>query len=161
MRFLRYGDSYQLYIKTGEDLDAVLRLDESLWAATSAPRDAFRCDPRFLSFVDSDGDGRIKSWEIKEAIRWLGERLGDRSCMADRIAVLPLSAIDSGTAGGKSLLSLAAFILERLMEKDRDSISLAQVRRFTAEASQQPLNGDGSSCLRRPGMRRRPRSSGT
>ena len=79
MRFKKIGKTYQLRTETAEDLEGILDLDESLWVATSAPRDGFRCDPQFLALVDADHNGRIYTAEMKGAIRWLLDRLADRT----------------------------------------------------------------------------------
>ena len=77
-RFQRYGKTYQLRIETAEDLEHVLSLDEALWVATSAPTSAFRCDQKFLAFVDADSTGRITTAKLKRAVEWLLAKLADR-----------------------------------------------------------------------------------
>ena len=59
MRFHKVGKTFQLRIESPDDLRAILELDESLWMATSAPVAAFRCDPVFLTMVDTDANGFI------------------------------------------------------------------------------------------------------
>ena len=143
MRFKKYGKTYQLRIETAEDLERVLHLDESLWVATSAPRDAFRCDPRFLLLVDSDANGRIYTEELKAAIVWLLERLADPSCIHQGADALPLASIRSDTAEGQALLRSARYVIESQAEDSGDTISMAHVTGFTANILSRPLNGDG------------------
>jgi len=69
--FENYGGSYQLRIRTAEDLAALEELDEPFWMATSAPVDQLTCDPVLLRRLDRDGNGRIQSWELRQGARWL------------------------------------------------------------------------------------------
>ena len=143
MRFNRVGKTYQLRIETPEDLGHILTLDESLWVATNAPTAAFRCDPRFLALVDSDSNGRIYTYELKDAVALLLDRMADRSRLCEGTDVLSLAAIRSGTPEGEALLASARYVLDILGEADDETISLDQVRRFMANQQSQPLNGDG------------------
>ena len=143
MRFKRIGTTYQLRLETGEDLADILELDESLWVATSAPVSAFRCDGQFLSMVDADGNGRINSDELKEAARWLLERLADTGGVADGSDTLPLSAIETETDEGRGMVETARYILEQEGEGGADVVSVPLVREFIEQVSGRPLNGDG------------------
>jgi len=129
-------------IEGAADLQEVLRLDESLWVATSAPTAVFRADLEFLTLVDTDRDGRIHTDELKAAIRWLLDRLADVSRLPEGLGELPLSAIRSDTPEGEALINSAAYVLESL-GASQQSISLDQVRRFEASVQSLPLNGDG------------------
>jgi len=143
LRFRRFGKTCQLSIRSAEDLEDVLALDESLWVATSAPVSAFRCDPVFLALVDTNSDARIRTHEVKEAIRWLMGRLADRSRLADGVGTLPLTAVRQDSPEGARLADSARFILRSLGEESAETISLEQVRRYAAGVKGRPLNGDG------------------
>jgi hypothetical protein len=49
VKFDRFGRSYHLSIKTAEDLELVLDLNEAHWVATGAPTDGLKCDRAFLN----------------------------------------------------------------------------------------------------------------
>jgi len=143
VRFTRFGRTTQLRIETADDLEAVLSLDESLWMATSAPVGAFSCDREFLAFVDSDGNGRIQTNELKEAIGWLLDRLADRSRLPDGVGELPMAAIRSDTPAGRALVESGEYVLDQLGRRATESLSLDDVRVFAASVHNKPLNGDG------------------
>jgi len=143
LRFARYGRTHQLRIETAEDLEAVLALDESLWVATGAPCDAFRCDRQFLTLVDTDHNDRIYTNELKDAIRWLLERLADHSRIAEGTDALSLSAVRNDTPEGEALVRSARYVLAVLGEGNAEAISLGQIRGFLADVQSRPLNGDG------------------
>jgi len=143
-------------METPDDLEAVLSLDESLWVATSAPVGAFSCDREFLSLVDSDGNGRIQTNELKAAITWLFDRLADRSRLAEGVGELKLAAIRSDTPAGGALVESGEYVLDQLHQMGKASgyiLSLEDVRIFAASIHNQPLNGDGvvvSAAAREP-----------
>lgn len=143
LRFQQYGRTYQLDIASAADLEALLGMDETLWVATSAPVSAFRCDPKFLKFLDADGNGRVCSNELKGAIRWLLTHLADPSQLAASIGTLPLAVIKTGTPDGQALVDSARYVLAGLGDVPQDVISLVQVRGFLATIQSKPLNGDG------------------
>lgn len=68
--FERYGRTYHLRIKSAGDLERALDLDEAHWVATSAPTNTLHLDGIFLKLMDADEDGRIRAYEMKQAIRW-------------------------------------------------------------------------------------------
>jgi len=118
-------------------------LDESLWMATSAPIEAFRCDPGFIEQVNGDGSGRISSDELKSAVRWLLDVLKDTGGICEQSDRMRLDAIDQNSEGGRILRESATHVLATLGEASPDAISLGQVRKYLAVEKEQPLNGDG------------------
>ncbi|NQT18724.1 MAG: hypothetical protein HQ592_03400 [Planctomycetes bacterium] len=143
MRFARIGRTYQPCIETSDDLQEILSLDESLWVATSAPLTAFHCDAEFMSLFDVDRNGRIYSDELKAAIGWLLERLADTSHLAEHSDSLPISAIQSDTPDGQTLMESARYVLDDLARAGEDTITLGEVREFVAGVQSKPFNGDG------------------
>jgi len=143
VHFRQYGKTFQLRIESADDLAAALKLDESLWVATSAPTDVFRCDPGFIAMLDPDGSGRIHTDEMKAAIQWLLAALSDRSQLQKRTNHVPLAAIDPSTPEGAEVHKSALYVLETLGCGESDTISLKQVRQFLSKLKEQPLNGDG------------------
>jgi hypothetical protein len=71
MTYSRVGGNYQLSIRTFEDLKAVLELDEAFWALNCIEINSLRMDRRFLNFMDSNNDGKIRTDEIREAVTFL------------------------------------------------------------------------------------------
>jgi hypothetical protein len=142
-RFVQYGKTCQLRIESGSDLEAVLQLDKSLWVATSAPVQAFRCDPRLMQILDADGKGRIQTGDVCRAVRWLLDSLHDTSRLGEARDRLRLAAIQSGTEEGVRMINAAHYILNVLQAENQESIDLGQVRDFLDDLLARPLNGDG------------------
>lgn len=144
LTFERYGrSSYQLSIKTAEDLSSILDLDERLWMATSCPVNSLNMDPVFLQFLDADNHGRIFSEEVRDAVRWIQTRLHADTSWTMRQDYLLLTLIKSDHDAGAALLDTARRVLENLDQGDSDAISLAQVRSRQIILAQADRNGDG------------------
>ena len=143
MKFNKFAKAYHLDISTPADLRDVLALDDSFWAATSAPVAAFREDAAFLRYVDGDGNGRMRSDEVRAALRWLLETLADTSKVGAPSDDLALAAVNKDSAAGPGLLETAAYVNEQAGRKGAADVRLADVRAEMADLRGKPLNGDG------------------
>ena len=76
---IRVGGSRQAAASSFRDLAPLVALDDALWASTGINIAALRLDPRFLAFLDTDGNGRIRSDEVRAALRFLTASLADGS----------------------------------------------------------------------------------
>jgi len=141
--FENYGGSYQLRIRTAEDLAALEELDEPFWMATSAPVDQLTCDPVLLRRLDRDGNGRIQSWELRQGARWLLHMLRNRQAVTARSDVLDLESLDRSDEDGQHLYDTAKRVLRNLGQGDGTHLSLTQVRHRKRILAQGAQNGDG------------------
>ncbi len=141
-------------VDNGRDLEEVLRLDEALWAATSAPAQVFFCDPLFIQHLDTVSKGRITSADLKQAIRWFLLQLPDHHAITPEFdGILQLNAITQNTEAGQALRNSALYILKELDIVDKTTISLAQIRSFLSTVQARALNGDGILTLKSAGNR--------
>ena len=143
IHFDRYGHTYQIRLRTAEDLEQVLTLDDSFWVAMSAPVSCLNCDREFLDFVDSDANGRIRTDELRAAIQWLFDRLADPSRIADDVEELSLSALDASNPAGRQLLETARYVRSWLGAQGPETISLTQIQTFLTDLDKNVINGDG------------------
>lgn len=143
MRFQKIGGSRQLVLDRAEDLEQIPLLDEALWAVTAIPTDAIILDREFLSFLDADGNGRIRPEELKNAIRWLIGVLSDYSGIDSRSDALRLSALNADHPDSQVLRASALLVLGNLGAEDRTQITLAQVRDKKSIIAAGNNNGDG------------------
>ena len=143
LTFKNYGGSYQLKIQDAQDLENILVLDVTHWAATSIPIDSLNCDHVFTSFLDTDQNGRIRTDEVKTAIAWLFRFHANRSRLSEYTDILRLSDIDNSHPEGQKLQSAAELILTNLNSPDAQNISLAQVRDVQSIMASAANNGDG------------------
>jgi hypothetical protein len=141
--FKNYGRSYQLRIQNAQDLEKIKVLDEVHWAATSVPISSLNCDPVFVSYVDTDQNGRIRTNELKAAQTWLFRFLTNRSRLSEGTDVLDLNDIDTSHPEGQKLRAVAELILTNLNSPGAEKISLAQVRDVQSIMASATNNGDG------------------
>jgi len=140
--FRNYGGSYQLSIEKGEDLLNVLKLDEAHWAATSVPIEILNCDKKFLEYLDSDRNKRIRTDEVKKGISYILSHLKNPAII-DGNDELNLSDLNTETESGKLLKSTAEIILANLGIEKKEKINLSQVRNLQEIMSKSISNGDG------------------
>ena len=141
--FRRYGSSYHLRIRSADDLETIVHLDQAHWVATNAPLSTINCDPTFLEWMDTDANGKIMCHEVTEAIRWLLDMLADRSGIDQRSDILHLDAVATGTEDGKRIHTAALKMLTRLGDEPNDAITLQQVRRVKAQVEAMPVSEGG------------------
>jgi len=141
--FDKYGGYYHLRISTVEDLEYIISLPDGRWIATSCPLFGVNVDTAFLRFLDMNGNGRIISDEIREAIRWLMKFLKRSETWLEFRPSLPLDLIKTDTPEGTSLRDAAVLVLNNMDMSDADEILLTQVRNRQKIMSQADYNGDG------------------
>ena len=141
--FHKYGSYYHLRISSAEDLEYILTLADGRWMATSCPMFGLNMDPAFLRFLDADGNNRIISQEVREAIRWLLKRLRPSETWIAGQLSLPLQIINTDNPEGKALGEVARLVLKNLNLPEAVEISLEQVRNRQKIMAQANYNGDG------------------
>ena len=93
MVYSRIGGNYQLLTDNFDHLKSILELDEAFWALNCIDINSLRMDRRFLSFMDANNDGKIRTDEIREAVTFLLTHLKDGSGFENASDVLDLNHI--------------------------------------------------------------------
>ena len=118
-------------------------MDEALWVATGAPLHSMNVDATFLSLIDSDKNGRIICYEVRDAITWLLENLRDhRGIKTDNIT-LKLDSINTDAADGKIILACSKRLLSQLALPEAESITLTQVREIKEKIKKNSVSDGG------------------
>lgn len=138
--YRRYGGSLQVDIPHFDALLEAISIPETQWIATACPVEGLQCDPRFLSFMDTDGNGRIRVAEVRDAVRHTAKLLQSRKGADARSDVLELDAL---SPEGAKLKAAALRILGSLKATDTARISLEQVRASEEVLRDAGVNGDG------------------
>ena len=105
------GGGLQLQISKAEDIANVLLLDDALWAMTSVDTDSLRFDRRFLEFVDSDHNGKIRSNEIRDALRFVLENFRDLDGVVRGEEYLSVSSLNPDAPGMAEVIKCAGLLL--------------------------------------------------
>lgn len=142
-RFFRAGGFDQVRLDTGADLLALDQLDQKLWVALACPASGLEFDPRTLSLIDTDKDGRIRAPELIQAVKWAGSLLKNPDDLLKHSDSLALAAINEANPEGQTLLASARLILANLGKPDAAAISLADLADTQRILAQTAFNGDG------------------
>ena len=143
LTFTNYGGVYQLRVETLEDLRHLSTLDDPHWMATSAPVHQLRADPSFLEHMDSDGNDRIISSDLRRVAAWLFQVLQRTDGISDRAEGLALADVNPEDPAGAAILETARRVLENLGKKDAETITLDDVRNQKKIMAKGDGNGDG------------------
>lgn len=138
--FRRYGGSLQVQIEDFDDLCAAVKLPPALWVATACPTTGLVMDPKFLTLLDADNNGRIRSEELREAVDWCAERLEDTKGCDEGSDTLVLERLSKAAA---PLRSAAELVLRYLDVEKKSSLTLEQLRNCEKPLRDKGLNGDG------------------
>lgn len=141
--FTRAGKITQIRIASARDMEFLFDLPDARWMATSCPVFGWPVDPVFLKFIDSDGNGRILSDDVRAAVRWSGQRLRPSETWIARRDFLPLDVIRRDTDEGGKLGNTARYVLRELGKSAAETVSLADVRAYQRVMANAACNGDG------------------
>ena len=141
-RFFRIGGFDQVVIDSVEDLEALESLDKKLWVTLACPTKGLEFDERTLTYIDTDGDGRIRVPELLNAVRWALSQLKNKDVLLSG-GQLPLSAIDDNCVEGRKILASAKELLLRLGKADADSLSINDTTDLSLMFPPMQANGDG------------------
>ena len=141
MTYSRVGGNYQLLIRTFEDLPSVLELDEAFWALNCIDVNSLRMDRRFLTFVDGNNDGKIRTDEIRTAVAFFLKYIKNGEGFEKASDTLDLESVDPET--GSALLESARLILKNLGKEGENKLTLEELRNDKAIRSRSYNNGDG------------------
>src|SRR5690349_4861337 len=136
-QFFKAGGLDQVYFGSGADIERLAELDRKLWVALACPVRGIEFDERTAALLDTDGDGRIRTAEVIEAVGFLKARLKTLDSLLAGDDNLALDAFDDG----KPELASARRILANLGRDGAGAISFADATdpgRIGAK-----FNGDG------------------
>ncbi len=142
MLIQKLGGSYQFIIKSPEELKHIPNLNVARWAASAAATENLNCDQKFLEFLDSDKNGRIRADEVKEAYLWLKEVIKNFSVLhSDNNVLLDLSDINDSTDKGRELLAAVSELLNECVKDNK--ICIEDIRAKAKSLASGPLKGNG------------------
>lgn len=143
MFFQRIGSCRQPLIKNAADMAKINALDTALWSINSLPVEAVNADVEFLSFLDTDKNGRIRPNEMRNALNWLFTVLQDCRNIDLKSDVVELDHLNINDSSGAKLRSAMLLILKNMRISDRQNLSLAELRNTSSIIGDGNSNGDG------------------
>ncbi len=142
-QFEKIGGSFQPVVRKAADLDSLLELAPALWSVTSISIEAIAMDKAFLTFMDDDGNGKIRVDEVKRAIAWLQARLKNLDGAEKGSSTLNFSDLNPEDPEAMEILASARLAMCNAGKDHPENISLENIRNREKIIAAGLSNGDG------------------
>ena len=129
-------------ITTGEDLMHLAELDPKMWTVLSCPLKGLEIDEKSLSFMDCDGDGKLRVNDVICTSKWVTGALKDADLLLEGKDSIDIENINREDACGSKLYAAAKQVLMNL-GKEGTVISLTDIADSSAIFAKTRFNGDG------------------
>ena len=140
--FANVGGTTRVKISKGEDIAHLSELDPKMWTVLSCPVKGLEIDEKSLSYMDCDGDGKLRVNDVAGTSKWITAALKNADLLLEGKDSIDLGDINQEDACGKKLYAAAKQILENLGKED-SVISLADTADIAAIFAKTRFNGDG------------------
>lgn len=142
-KFFTAGGAVQADIASGGDIAALRELDPKLWSALSSPSSNLRFDAQTLRDLDTDGDGRIRTPEVLNAIEWLSRRFRNFDGFLSKSTETPLDELRDDSDEGKAMICSAKRILADIGKPSANTVTLDEAENAESLFNASAFNGDG------------------
>ena len=140
--FENVGGTTRVKISKGSDIAHLSQLDPKMWTVLSCPVKGLEIDEKSLAYMDCDGDGKLRINDVVCTSKWITAALKNSDLLLEGKDSVALEDINRDDACGAKLYVAAKQILENL-DKQSDSISLADTADISAIFAKTRFNGDG------------------
>lgn len=140
--FENIGGSLRVKISSGADIAHLGELDPKMWTVLSCPVHGLEIDEKSLSYVDTDGDGKIRINDVIKTASWVTGALLDQDSILAGKDSIELGKFNKDDASGAKLEASARQILANL-GKEGETISIADTADIAAIFAKTRFNGDG------------------
>ena len=140
--FENIGGTTRVKITTGEDLKHLGELDPKMWTVLSCPVKGLELDEKSMSFMDLDGDGKIRINDVVSTSEWMTAAVKNADLLLEGADNIDIENFNKDDAKGAKLYAAAKQILLNL-GKEGSVIALADTADSAAIFSKTRFNGDG------------------
>lgn len=140
--FDNIGGTTRVKITTGEDLKHLGELDPKMWTVLSCPVKGLEIDEKSLTYMDCDGDGKIRISDVVSTSKWMTAVLKNADLLLEGKDCIYIEDVNQEDASGKKLYAAAKQILANL-GKEGSVISIADTADSAAIFAKTQFNGDG------------------
>lgn len=141
-QFDNVGGTTRVKITTGNDLAHLSELDPKMWTVLSCPVKGLEICEKSLSYIDSDGDGKIRINDIIATSNWVTSALKDYDLLLKGVDHLDIEDLNKESETGLKLYNSAKQILSNL-SKEGTEITLSDTADIAAIFAKTRFNGDG------------------
>lgn len=129
-------------VTTGEDIAHLNELDPKMWTVLSCPVKGLEIDEKSLTYMDCDGDGKLRVNDVICMSQWLTGALKDPDLLLEGKDSIALESFDRENADGAKLHKAAKGVLTAL-GRTEETVSLSDVTNVSAIFAGTRFNGDG------------------
>ena len=140
--FENIGGTTRVRIKSGEDIKHLPELDPKMWTVLSCPVKGLEIPEKSLSYMDTDGDGKLRLNDVVAVSQWLTGAVKNADLILEGKDNINLVEFNQENPVGKKLYDASVQILKNL-GKAEETISIADASDKTAIFAHTCFNGDG------------------
>ena len=140
--FENIGGTTRVKITKGEDIAHLSELDPKMWTVLSCPVKGLEVDEKSLTYMDCDGDGKLRLNDVVCTSKWITGVLKNADMLLEGADSIDLEQINQENGCGKKLYDAAKQILSNL-GKEGSVISISDTVDIAAIFAQTRFNGDG------------------
>lgn len=140
--FENIGGSLRVKIASGADIAHLSELDPKMWTVLSCPLKGLEIDEKSLTYIDADGDGKIRINDVIRTASWMTEALQDPDDLLKGADCIELGQFRKDSTAGAKLEASARQILANL-GREGETISLSDTADIAAIFAKTRFNGDG------------------
>ena len=140
--FNTVGGVARVKISSGADIAHLDELDPKMWTVLSCPVSGLEIDEKSLSYVDCDGDGKIRVNDVVATAKWLTGASNNPDAILEGKDSFDVEFFNKEDASGLKLYNSSKQILENL-GKEGSVITIAEAADTAAIFAKTRFNGDG------------------
>ena len=140
--FENIGGTTRVRITSGEDIKHLPELDPKMWTVLSCPVKGLEISEKSLSYMDKDGDGKLRVNDIMSVSQWLTGAVKNADIILGGKDNISLAELNQENEVGKKLYDASVQILKSLGKTD-ENISIADASDKAAIFADTAFNGDG------------------
>ena len=140
--FENIGGTTRVRITSGDDIKHLPELDPKMWTVLSCPVKGLEISEKSLSYMDTDGDGKLRVNDVIAVSQWLTGVLKNADLILEGKDNIALADFNQENELGKKLYNASVQILKNL-GKAEEVISIADASDKAAIFANTCYNGDG------------------
>jgi len=140
--FENVGGTSRVKIRNGADIAHLKYLDPKLWTVLSCPVKGLEIDEKSLSYIDTDGDGKIRVNDVVKTATWVTDAVNNDDMVLNEEDFIYIRHFDTSNEVGLRLFNTSRQILDNLGKRE-PSLSIAEVTDMAKIFAKTRFNGDG------------------